>query len=202
LIGAATLLTASFASQAVVVNIVNPSFESNALALDTWNFSIDGWIGGATWHPGTSYYPSGVPDGVNVAWNNSGTISQTLTTALTNNTTYNLNVQIGHRADGVWSNNYTIELLAGSNVIASAYNPIDPGLGKFGLASLAYTAGQNDSNAGQLLGIAFVTVGAQVNYDAVSLNAVPSVPEPEEYLMMLLGAGMVAFQVKRKQKAL
>ena len=40
--------------------------------------------------------------------------------------------------------------------------------------------------------------GYDTHIDNVSIAAVP---EPEEYLMMLLGSGMVAFQVKRKQKA-
>jgi hypothetical protein len=34
----------------------------------------------------------------------------------------------------------------------------------------------------------------------VSLNEVtPAVPEPEEWAMMLIGAGLVGFQVRRKQ---
>ncbi len=60
----------------------------------------------------------------------------------------------------------------------------------------------SDSNPG---GFAF-TVGVgdsstpQLNNFMPTGSVVASVPEPEEYLMLLLGGGMVAFQVKRKQK--
>ena len=34
----------------------------------------------------------------------------------------------------------------------------------------------------------------------LDITTVPSVPEPEEYMMMLLGFGMVGWQVRRKQR--
>ena len=42
--------------------------------------------------------------------------------------------------------------------------------------------------------------GTVNNFMTSGTVVMAAVPEPEEYAMMLVGAGMVAFQVKRKQK--
>lgn len=187
-------------SNATSVAIVNPSFEGNALQPADYIVNmISGWIissgEAGTWYPASiTYYPS-VPNGVNIAYSNGGTISQTLTTALANDTTYTLNVEVGHRSDGYF-NNYTIQLLAGPNVIASVINPIDPGPGNFGLATLSYTSAVNDANAGQLLGIRFLTAGAQVNYDAVSLTT-SAVPVPAA--VWFFGSGLIGLVGLRRK---
>ena len=210
---AAATLTAAQAG-ATAIAVTNPSFEQDTTyqnsigTADLWTSgSISGWsVTGDTgyWHPSTYEYPGGgdtntpatnVPDGVNVAYSNGGTIAQTLATTLADSTTYTLGVWIGHRADGYW-NDYTIELLAGGTVIASAFDPIDPGPGQFGHTTLTYSAGASDPHAGQALGIEFVTNGAQVNYDAVTLNA-SAVPEPKG--LALVAAGLIGLGLMRRR---
>jgi hypothetical protein len=202
------------------ITILNSSFELDT-ALPNSIGAADRWISGSiidwsvtgdtgAWHPSSFEYPGGgntnipagnVPDGVNVAYSNGGLIAQTLGTALTNNTAYTLGVYVGHRADGYW-NHYTIELLAGGNVIASATDPVDPGAGNFGLATVSYAAGTADPNAGGLLGIEFLIDGVQVNFDDVTLEATSrgqAVPEPAS--LALLGIGLAGLGLARRRKA-
>ena len=194
---------------ATSIAIVNPSFEADIQGYGGYSYLfISGWGGNGTngtWYPSTTYYPSGVPDGVNIAYNNFGTLSQTLTTLLADSTTYTLGVWIGLRGDyAAWgSHNYVIELLAGSTVIATAANPVIPGVGQFGLATLTYTSALIDPYAGQALGIALINYGPQMNYDNVTLNASPSnaspsVPEPATLVLVGLGFAALGLASCRK----
>ena len=77
-------------------------------------------------------------------------------------------------------------------------NPYSASSGWFGVgASTTFTAspgklwlGFNDDK---------VTVGGEFDNSGSVTALVQAVPEPEEWVMMLLGAGLVGFQVKRKK---
>ena len=97
----------------------------------------------------------------------------------------------------------TFDLYNASNVkIASAsFSSAAVGKGTSYAAILNYSplnAGEQYSInvTGTVLG---GTAASKGNY-SLSLSTAP-VPEPEEWAMMLVGAGMVGFQVRRKQKA-
>ena len=128
-----------------------------------------------------SYYDEPVPDGVQVAWSNGGTISQQLSATLQSNTEYTLGVYVGQRNRSGFVG-YNIELLAGNTVIASN-NSITPAPGTFSLVNVHYTSSDNDPLIGQSLGIRLSSFGIQTNFDNVTLEAT-AVPEP----LTILGA--------------
>lgn len=127
-----------------------------------------------------SWNTSGGYQALYINFNNGGeTVSQNTATLIANNTTYTLDVWIGHRLDFAWGN-ATIQLLANGAVLATSGLLADPGAGHWADHSLTFTTGASDSHAGQTLGIALVdnsSVGSgQTNFDLVTLTAVPVVP--------------------------
>lgn len=159
------------------VAIANPSFEYESLAEGNYISKISGWeLSGfaGTWHPKVFSYPNGAPDGNNIAYVNSGTISQILPKILTAGDTYTLKVYVGKRADYQFGS-YSIQLLAGGNVIAQE-NSLWPGNGEFLLSSVSYTVNADDYNLGLPLGIRLWGT-TQVNFDKVSLFVTP---EPQD----------------------
>ena len=196
------------------IAITNPSFETvdplhplNQLcgAGCAFNTSIPGWTitGGPSqfpagqFQPGSGFFTQPVPDGSLVAYSNGGTISQTLAASLTPNTTYTLSVDVGRRLDA-GLNSYTIELLAGTNILAFLTNPnslITPGT--FSLESFSYNSGITGP-FGQPLGIAFLTPGPQqINYDNVQLTA-SAASEPGSLALLATGLGLALFLFRRR----
>jgi len=187
---------------AVPIAIVNPGFEQDSLSPGVYIFSITGWAGGSavapqagTWAPGAFYYPSGVPEGKNVAFNKGTTISQVLGATLQADTLYILSVDVGHRADEPFPG-YAVELLAGGILLASESSLV-PDPGEFLTSTLTYQETAGDP-VGQPLEIRLVSTESpgdlkfQTNFDDVRLDAFaqdpPSVPEPGSFL--LLGPGL------------
>src|SRR5258708_38638213 len=89
--------------QAAAIPVNNFSFEADVQALGAFDpGNIPGWTAGpgaffSTYHPTTSQFPGGVPDGVNVGAVQGGDMSQTLLANLTANTQYTLLVSVGRR---------------------------------------------------------------------------------------------------------
>jgi hypothetical protein len=165
------------------------------------------------------------PYGPMVAFvNQGGDLYQRLSTPIAANTTYILTVYVGHPGDpdaspqptphpfaysvqlGFWSLEsggfYTYDVLkqeSGSNGIAPLFPGAfgyDPGIGKFGLLTLSYTSDQ--SHVGQGLEILFkaFAVSDVVNFDMVTLDAVPVLPT-----VWLLGSGLLGlWGIRRRFK--
>jgi len=178
---------------------VNPSFEITAsLPLSDgaggfWNYGpIPGWTlsgEGGLWMPGAKYFPS-VPDGKLIAWLNKGSISQDLGVPPGANTIYMLTVSIGRRTD-LLANSYTISLNSGATVlcVASGNSSIIPP-GTFQQESCTFTSDANPA-AGNL-SISIMSVGTQIDLDAVTLTKAPA--KPFDYV--LPGLGTVTFPMQ------
>ena len=185
------ILTAGAASRlawGVEVPIVNPGFEQVVLpcapAPTCFARTASGWTGSgifSTFKPSTGaggIYPGGLPEGVNVGSlgdpSGDGSLVQTLTAALQPSTTYTLVFSVGSRADFLFSG-YTVELLAGSLVLASD-SSLAPPAGTFVTGRIVYSSNANPTLVGQKLGIRLTNSGrGQSAFDKLSLDATPTV---------------------------
>ena len=216
------------------IAIVNPSFEADTVpngSSGTQNYwytgSFTGWAFSGTYggwyHPAQPAYPgggnnnspaSGIPDGVQVAWlNNNGSgdnkLSQVLSATLQSNATYAFSFYVGRRADFVLPTNYSVELLAGSNVLATLVNPVVATAGTFQQYTLSYTTPFFDPLSGQSLGLALLasgSAGGQVNFDNLSLTVVTNantyIPEPAVLWLMASGiSALAALQMAKHRGA-
>jgi hapalindole H/12-epi-hapalindole U/12-epi-fischerindole U synthase len=148
------------------------------------------------WNPATTAsFADPVPDGANVGvvfLDNTTAIAeaglqQVLAATLQLATRYTLTVEVGNFAPSAgapWNftgfPGYRVDLLAGSAVIASDNNTLQPGEGRFLTATVGVSIGASHANAGQPLTIRLVSLngpGVEVNFDRVRLDAT-AVPEP------------------------
>ncbi len=173
-------------------------------SIDKWSLVSTGGLQGvfdptatATLTGGGPFFDQPVPDGVQVAYSNGGTISQTLTgTTLQAKTQYTLGVYVGRRNDQPFPG-YNIELLAGSTVLASN-SIITPAAGTFAPVTVSYSSGSSSPLFGQALTIRLTSNGTQTNFDNVTLDASP-IPEPSA-ILGLLGFGLLGIASKLRQK--
>jgi hapalindole biogenesis HpiC1 cyclase-like protein/PEP-CTERM motif-containing protein len=210
---------------ATPITITNASFEAVLLAdggftredfsadpIPGWVVTPDGAADGGTYDPTTVQYPSGVPDGENVAFSSNfpggslsiATISQVLAATLAGNTLYTLNIDVGDRTDTNFGG-YLIEFLAGSTVLASDNNSLLPSSG-FLTSTVTFQTGASPSELGQSLQIRMRMLNAntggpanQVNFDNVRLDGtlvdVTAVPEPVS--LVLVGSGLAGLAARR-----
>src|SRR5258708_32814894 len=139
--------------QAAAIPINNFSFEADVLALGAFDpGNVPGWTAGpgasmSTYHPTTSQFPGGVPDGVNVGAVQGGDMSQTLLANLTANTQYTLLVSVGRRADNALGI-YLVTLEAGGSVLASE-SAQTPAAWTFYTSTISFFAAHGNAHLGQ-----------------------------------------------------
>jgi len=171
------VLLASTASAQTALSIINPGFESDILAAGaaTTDVFAAGWTcaavpsgGCGAFHPQAAQFGS-VPEGVNVAYSNGGTISQVLAATLSSNTLYTLTVKVGKRLDLNFPG-YVIQLMAGNTVLAQDNSTVSPASGAFLSSTITYQSPVSGPLLGQNLKIVLLANGIQGIFDAVSLS--------------------------------
>ncbi len=193
---ACALLFASLSANAALVTITNASFETNALADAGFDSNVPGWVvsgDAGRFNPNGQLSPEAW-DGVMTAYANVGSLTQTLGTSVVAGTTYTLSLYVGDRSDLPFPG-FTVDLLDGGAAVAGNLTGTAPVDGEWSLYNYSFTAAAD----GGALGIRLASNGAQTNFDALSLNAVAAVPEPETYAMFLAGLGLLSV-ASRKRK--
>jgi hypothetical protein len=182
----------------VSITVVNPSFEilpASGLDLTCCNTygpyndgSIPGWTlsnsGQGEWMPNTVLT---APDGVNVAYSNGGTISQTVAPTIVAGDVYTMTVEIGARLDTPFDG--TASLFAGATPYAAVGLAPVPGTWSTYTASFVGTA----LNQGESITIQLNSSGVQGDYDNVNLSYTP---EPGFYGALLIGLGGLVFTAR------
>jgi acetyl esterase/lipase len=114
---------------------------------------------------------------------------QTLAAPLRTRRVYTLCVEVGNIANDAAAPfafagfpNYRIDLLAGTNVLASDFNTLLPGEGRFLTSTVRVSIAGSHPFAGQPLGVRLVNLnsapGIEVNFDNVRLESAPLPPPP------------------------
>jgi hypothetical protein len=178
-------------ASAVDINIENGGFEQLVLSCSPRDScrardEVPGWTGTGficTVNPANDrdatfpVFPTGVPEGVNaVELYYTSDLVQTLAATLQPDTTYTLVYYVGAQAVSGYNfpaAGYSVELLAGSTVIASD-SSLAPERGTFVVGRIVYSS--RSVAAGQRLGIRLKNWGSGVVYfDRISLDATPNV---------------------------
>jgi PEP-CTERM motif len=187
-------------ARAGMIPVVDAGFEDEVLGVGNSISVAPGWVlgngGGGILHPDLSMFPGGAPEGLNVAFSNGGYFSQTLAAVLELGT-YSLMVDVGRRGDNTPFGGYTIQLLAGSVVLAEDNDTLIPPAGTFLTSIITYDATARDPNLGQSLTIVLTSLGVQTNFDDVRLS-LASVPEPGSLLTLGIGAAFVLGYARRR----
>jgi hypothetical protein len=187
-----------------VIPIINPSFENTVLQNGGAINSVEGWVvgtnGGGTWNiNGSNFWSTPAPDGnqvgfaPNAQFGGPSWVAQGLNVPLLPDSTYSLEAYVGHPIG--FANQYSIELRAGSNVLASS-SGVGPE-GFFQLISLTFDS-SGSPFVGQTLAIYLNSEGTQTAFDNVSLN-VTGVPEPSSFAVFVLVSTFFAHSRKRSR---
>ena len=176
------------------IHIANPSFELPVLNRgEPWRNRVQGWEATMQKYHGVSAFGSQfadpTPHGRQMLFLNEGTVSQRLTEMLAPDTHYTLTLDAGNRP-GRNSPNYTVELVAGSAVLASATSDdVMPAKGRFREVKVEFACDASHPAVGQRLMVVLRANGSlalktQNHFDAVRLRAEPKIvseePEQEE----------------------
>jgi hypothetical protein len=179
------VLAVSAKAQEVQIPILNPKFETDVLTCSPGSncnqYGITGWTTGpgtGVFKASTTQYPGIAPStGLYLATignsSISGSIFQTLGATVQANTTYVLTVEVGARADYVFTG-YVASLMAGNVVLASGHRATPVG-GTLVTEVVAYESGATPAQLGQPLQILITSTGdGQVNIAGVGLTAIPT----------------------------
>jgi hypothetical protein len=212
--------TLSFASQTFAgpvlssITVNNPSFETAGagglpfLCGTACSFSTDGVIPGwvttgstGLFKPGpptnTSYFNS-VPDGVEIAYSDNGTISQTVSPTVQLGVVYTLTVSVGVRND-IRADPGTEALLIGTTPILAT--GVLPTPGNWSTFTATYTGLAAD--VGKAITIQLATAGQEGDWDNVALTSNSTASTPEPASGALVGLALLAWAgiSRRKRRA-
>ena len=221
-----TVLNPSFESAILPINggngpfsqlIASPAFGTVGGTLTSWIASStdnNANAGGFDPSPGGSNWTTKWWDGNNIGYvqgffAGTGTqvvsLSQTLSATLLAGTVYTLTVDVGRRSAAPASN-YSIQLFAGANLLATANNLFALPPNSFGTDSATYSSPAGDPLAGQALRIVLSTNNVlggfhESFFDNVRLDAVPPAgTAPEPGTAILLPAGFLAYLWRRSKR--
>lgn len=190
---------------ASLIPITNAGFEdvttSTVILGSTTGWTLTG-AGGGIWNINVSpygYWNVGAPEGNQIGalsvapWPGGlAEFSQTLSAPLVNNTLYTLTGQVGDPL--ALPATYIVELLAGSNVLASTSSTAP--LGSFTSFSVVFNS-TGSTFVGQNLGIRLSSLTAQTGFDNLVLDGSP-VPLPPSLLLIATGVlGMAGYGWRR-----
>lgn len=201
----------SMGAEAGAIAVANPSFETlpaGGLPFDgcgtacSYSFdSIPGWVSSSPstsgqFHPGSSSgdfsYFNYVPDGVTVAFSNSGSISQTVSTIAQAGVTYTLSVDLGFRYDV--PDPGTAQVVVNGNAVTATGSGVQNSGNWYDYVA-TYTA--SGADAGGAIQIVLNSNDVQGDWDNVRLTQ--SIPEPATWAMMLVGFfGFVGVTLRRR----
>ena len=224
--------------RADVVTVLNSGFESGNLTqvgngtfsqlvpnsivfaaggtLDDWTVAFsttDAAAGGFDPSSGGVNWTTQWWDGNNIAYlqvggNGTVSLSQTLSSVLLDDSTYTLSALIGRR-EFTPNFNYTIQLYAGSTLLASASN-VSLSSNSSGSDSLTYSSGVSNALAGQNLKIVLTSTSTnnaftEAFFDdvALSVDTISSAPEPEMLApVALMIALVIVVHLSRRRRGL
>lgn len=168
------------------------------------------------YNPTADFYFNEAPEGNNVGYvyltfpPGSGAvgISQTLTSLLTANTKYTLQVEIANippvngftTLDGFPG--YAVQLLAGGTLLTQDFNNLSITEGAFVTSNISYITSANNPNLGKPLEIRLLNLlqsdGIEINFDNVKLDAT-QIPESASILGITLGFLGASLALKRRK---
>jgi hypothetical protein len=182
--GVVIFLFAAFSSstvEATPVHLDEAGFEEESVPdgstwSDFWDWDSYGTAG--VLNPSSDHYPGGAaPEGENVAFLSKAELWQDVRVGLEANTTYIVRVDVGQRLD-VGFGGYRVELWDSGHqqVLATDANTLQPAPGAFETSTITYTALPGDPELGSWTEITLVSLGPEVNFDNVRIDAVPYPP--------------------------
>jgi hypothetical protein len=220
----AAIFAVATLSSAAPITVNNPSFEGGTTpgancaffsggvpCLFNANTTIDQWTQNSPGnnglvqlnHPGPNgFFDVAIPDGIQYAYSNGGTIRQTVGSFVTAGLTYTLQVDVGLRKSFPFLG--IVQLLIGDpNGVFDTYTATGtaPAVGGWSTYTATYVA--NAADVGKAITINLVSTAAQASFDNVRLNDSTStsgpgpsgIPEPSTYALLATGlAALIRFR--------
>jgi hypothetical protein len=195
------------------ITIENASFEVPTCGAVGPSFCTitTGWVTDSTNGNVGSFLPplaawASLPDGLQVAYSNGGTLTQNLGVTIVPDMTYTLSVWVSQRfTAGTFQPD--ILLLGGGTTLLEMTNGNPGGLAPTQSAegqpydwvnwTMSWQSPSSGAVIGQTLSISLGSGGTQTNFDNISLDAsAPTVPEPGMFL--LVAGGLIGLGIRRR----